>query len=214
MHQVERNLRLVEALGFVARDRDLSIYIPDEARVASLRLLARAGIDPAQPYILLHPGASAKARRYPLERSGEVAQLLVQRGWQVLVTGVEREAPLLETVAQHAPGARFLVGKTTLPEYAALIEGAALVVCGNTLPLHLADALGTPLVVLYSGTDLETQWQPRRTSSRILRRPTPCYPCYLFECPIGQPCLDILPAEVVDAGECLLAEAHSLKVIA
>ncbi|MDP9364509.1 MAG: glycosyltransferase family 9 protein, partial [Chloroflexota bacterium] len=68
LHQVERNLRLVETLGFRARERRLAVAVPDEARRAVPDLLARAGLDPAAPFLLLHPGASARARRYPAER--------------------------------------------------------------------------------------------------------------------------------------------------
>lgn len=204
IHQVDRNLRLVETLGFTVRDRSLKVVIPDAAYDNARRLLSQAGVDSRRPYILLHPGASARARRYPVERSGQVAELLEMRGWQVVVTGVPREAEMLDIVARHTPHARFLVGETSLTEYAALIDGASLVICGNTLPLHLADALDTPVLGLYSGTDYETQWRPRQTPYRLLRRPTACYPCYLFDCPIGQPCLDIDPDEVVDAAETLI----------
>lgn len=203
-HQVERNLRLVEAAGFVAGDRRLAIHLDRSARDAVPRLLHDAGLDPRHPFILLHPGASAQSRRYPAERFGAVARGLTMLGRQVLVTGIEKEAPLLARVAAAAPGAKLLVGDTTLMEYAALVEAASLVLCGNTLPLHLADAVGTPLVVLYSGTDYEEQWRPRSTLSVLLREPTPCHPCYLFDCPIGQPCLAVSPERVVAAAEQML----------
>jgi len=209
LHQVERNLRLVEALGFVATDRRLAVAIPDEARAAVPRLLRGAGLDPEEPFVLLHPGASARARRYRAERCGEVARRLRDRGWPVLVTGVERERATVEAVLDAAPGTPSLLGGTTLPEYAALVERAALVVCGNTLPLHLADAVGTPLLALFSGTDLEAQWGPRAVPARLLRRPTACHPCYRFDCPIGLPCLDIPPAEVVAGAVAMLrASGH------
>lgn len=204
LHQVERNLRLVESVGFVARDRRLAVAIPEAARRAVPERLAAAGLDPGDPFVLLHPGASAQARRYPAERFGEVADRLRERGWPVLVTGVERERETVAAVRRAAPGLPSLVGGTTLPEYAALVERAALVVCGNTLPMHLADAVGTPAVVLFAGTDLEVQWAPRSTVARLLRRPTPCRPCYRFDCPIGLPCLDIPPAEVVAEAEAML----------
>lgn len=204
MHQVERNLRLVESLGFVARKRELAVAIADEARENARSLLTQIDIDVRKPFVLVHPGASAKARRYPAARFGEVAHVLRQRGWPVLVTGVEREEALLAEVRQHAPDASYLQGRTRLSEYAALIECASLVICNDTLPMHLADATHTPSVVLFSGTDLEEQWRPRFNAARLLRRPTPCYPCYLFECPIGLPCLDIPVSEVVAAAEDLL----------
>lgn len=196
LHQVERNLRLVEHLGFVVGDRRLTVVIPDAARAAAAAHLRRAGLDPDAPFVLLHPGASASARRYPAERFTRVAAILKECGVDLLVTGTEREQPFGTRTARPA-NVPTLIGQTTLPAFAALVERAALVVCGNTLPLHLADAVGTPLVVLYAGTDLESQWRPRFTSHRLLRRETPCHPCYRFDCPIGQPCLDIAPEEVV-----------------
>lgn len=205
-HQVERNLRLVERLGFVARDRRLRVSLSDADRAVAREMLRDAGIASDAPYILLHPGASAQARRYPAERFGEVARLLHDLGWQTLVTGVERERELLRAVERIAPHTPQLAGEMRLGAYAALIESAALIICNDTLPMHLADALLTPEVVLYAGTELESQWQPRVTRHTLLRRSTPCQPCYLFTCPLGQPCLAIAPEEVVAAAEALLAE--------
>jgi len=209
LHQVERNLRLVERLGFVAHDRRLTVFPSSADRDAVPHLLGQAGIDATRPYVLLHPGASAAARRYPAERFGEIVRLLTgEQGYQVLVTGVEREQALVETVVAGAPLARPLVGGTTLGAYTALVERAETVICNDTLPMHLADAVCTPVVVTFAGTDLEEQWRPRTTRATLLRRPTPCHPCYLFTCPIGQPCLDIPPAEVVAAVEALLREVE------
>src|SRR5947209_8340430 len=211
LHQVERNLRLVEHLGFVARDRQLKINIPEEAQAAVPTLLAHAELNLHDPFIIIHPGASAQSRRYPVDRLGTLARLLSRRGWPVLITGVEREAALIEEIVKHAPKAHSILG-TTLAEYSALIEQAALVICNDSLPMHLADALRTPEIVLFSGTDYEAQWQPRATRSRLLRRKTACHPCYLFECPIGLPCLDIPPEEVVEEVEALLEDTWTVKV--
>lgn len=201
LHQVERNLRLVERLGFAVRDRRLTVIIPENAHLEAAALLASVGIDPYTPFILLHPGASAQARRYPAEQYGTLARLLTRRGWEVVVTGTEREVALVEEVCERAPKVHCLVGVTSLPAFASLIERARLVICNDTLPMHLADAVQTPVVVLFSGTDREEQWRPRVTRSSLLRRSTSCHPCYLFECPIGLVCLDIPPEEVIEAVE-------------
>lgn len=212
LHQVERNLRLVEHLGFTVRDRRLMVIIPEDARREANTLLACAAIDPYTPFILLHPGASAQVRRYPAEQFGTLARLLTRRGWEVVVTGVEREAALIEEVYERAPKVHRLVGEASLPTFAALVERARLVICNDTLPMHLADAVQTPVVVLFSGTDLEEQWKPRVTRARLLRRPTSCRPCYLFECPIGLPCLDIPPEEVIETVEELLDTSEPARV--
>lgn len=205
MHQAERNLRLVEYLGFQVRDRHLAIRLDGAARARLPELLRGAGIGASDTYVLLHPGASCEARRYPAERYAEVARLLEDCGHRVLITGVEREAEIVRTAARDIPPEHVLLGRTSVSELAALIERAALVLCNDTLTMHLADAVRTPLVVLYSGTEYDEQWRPRATFHRLLRRPTDCQPCYRFTCPIGLPCLDIPPEEVVAAAERLLA---------
>lgn len=203
-HQVERNLRLIEHVGFTVRDRGLAVRISDPARDGVPRRLREAGLNPTEPYILLHPGASATARRYPPEQFGRVAQGLLARGRQVLVTGTEPERDVLDAVLAGNPDAGRLIGATSLEEYAALVDHAQAVICNDSLPLHLADAVDTPEIVLFSGTDYESQWRPRRAPARLLRRETPCSPCYRFDCPIGLPCLDIPPGEVIAAVEALL----------
>src|SRR6266567_1916839 len=152
-------------------------------------------------------------RRYLLARSLTcMTHLSSSIPGPVLVTGVEREATLIKEILEHTPTAHSIIGTTTLAEYSALIEQAALVICNDSLPMHLADALKTPEIVLFSGTDYEAQWQPRATRSRLLRRKTACHPCYLFECPIGLPCLDIPPEEVVEEVEALLEDTWTVKV--
>ena len=138
-----------------------------------------------------------------------MADLLLNRGWPLVVTGSERERDLLESVA-GANEAIPVLTDLSIQEFAALIARASAVVCGNTLPLHLADATGTPVVALYSGTELISQWRPRFAPSRVLQRATDCAPCYRFTCPIGLPCLDVDPEEVVAAIEALapLARRH------
>ena len=199
-HQVDRNLHLVHALGFTHVDPALEIAIPDASREVIARRLWDVGISPDAPFALLHPGASAEARRYPAARFHRVAKLLQARGWPLVVTGCERERNLLEIVVgdnNRTP----IFTDLSIQEFAALVPRASTVVCGNTLPLHLADATRTPVVALYSGTELISQWGPRFAPSRVLQRATECTPCYRFTCPIGLPCLDFDPEEVVAAIE-------------
>ncbi len=206
LHQVERNLRLVEALGVHVGDRSLGVHLDGDDDARASDALRNVGVDPARPYVLVHPGASAAARRYPAERFGAVAELCAARAWPVVVSGTAKEHALIDVVLAHAPEARALGAALDLRDYAALVAKAALVICNDTLPMHLADAVRTPVVVLFSGTDLEEQWRPRASVHRLLRKPTPCRPCYLFACPIGLPCLDIDPRDVVEAASAVLQE--------
>ncbi len=200
-HQVDRNLSLVAGLGFPVECPDLGVRIPDQARDSLGLKLRLKGIGLGRPFVLIHPGASCAARRYPMERFAEVARLANRSlQWPIVISGSEREQDLARDLLSAAgPGAISLVGDTTIEELAALVARSTVVVTNNTLTMHLADAVGTPEVVLFSGTEREEQWQPRATRARLLRRSTWCQPCFRFTCPYGLPCLDIAPEEVVAA---------------
>ncbi len=208
LHQAERNLRLIEHAGFRVEDRTLSIRVPGEARRAVVELLEARGVAPGSPYLLLSPWTSCQARTYEAGRFARAARRLSKEtGWLIVVSGTEadrtRSGKLLGALDDRGVD---LVGATGLPELAALVEGARLILTNNTSTMHLADALRTPAVVLFSGTELEGQWRPRDAPHRLLRRETWCSPCYAFTCPYNLECLDIPPEEVAEAGLSLLAE--------
>ncbi len=198
IHQVERNLRLVEAVGFQVSDRSLGIGIN---QAEATLLLEQHGLADT-PYILLNPWTSCQSRNYDSERFAIAARQLAEiTNYPIVVTGVpkdrDRSAALLEKIAPWKIDA---IGTTTLSQLAAFIANAQLVLTNNTSTMHIADATRTPTVVMFAGTEYESQWRPRHTLSRLLRRPTACSPCYAFTCPYQLECLDIPPEEVVTAG--------------
>lgn len=211
LHQAERNLRLIESLGFQVTDRRLAVQIPETSWQEVTERLAERGLKPTDPYLLLCPWATCQARTYPTERFGRAARTLAEvTGWPVIVSGAakerERSRPLLAQLGDYGFD---VIGETGVPELAALIAGARLTLTNDSLPMHLADAVGAPSVVLYSGTEYESQWQPRHSPFKLLRRPTPCSPCYAFTCPYNLECLDIPPEEVAAAGLTLMAEVQA-----
>jgi ADP-heptose:LPS heptosyltransferase len=159
-------------------------------------------------FVALAPGASCAARRYPADRFAEVASLVTSAGLPVVLLGSAKEEGLAQAILAATAGRPVvsLVGRTTIAELAAVTARATLVVTNDSGPMHLADAVGRPVVVLFSGTDLESQWRPRDVPARVLRRPTPCSPCYRFDCPYELECLDIPPSEVAGHIRSLLEE--------
>jgi ADP-heptose:LPS heptosyltransferase len=218
VHQVERNLHLVEAVGVPVARRELEIRIGEAEQEAAGGLLRQVGISPADPFVLVAPGASCAARRYEPDRYGAVLARLARRtDLPLVLVGHPREAAAIERIkaVSRTRRAVTLARDTSFAELAALVGRARLLVANNSGPMHIADALRCPMVILYSGSELEEQWQPRNAPARLLRRPTPCEPCYRFECPYQMQCLDIPPAEVVEACEEMLARtAHRLRVAA
>jgi ADP-heptose:LPS heptosyltransferase len=189
IHQVERNLRLIESVGFKVSDRRLTLTTPNvEPQISG-------------PYILFNPWTSCQARNYdPLRFAIAARQLSEHLGWPVAVTGMEKDRdrtqPIFEILGDRATD---LLGKTNLEDLVALIANARLVLTNNTSTMHIADATQTPNLVMFAGTELESQWRPRHSPSRLLRRPTSCSPCYAFTCPYEMECLDIAPEAVVEA---------------
>lgn len=201
-HQVDRNLALLDAAGIPFSGRDLELALPPQTVEAAACILERAGVAPADPFIVLAPGASCSARRYPPERFAAAAKELADRvDVPLVIVGSAGEAETIAPVLAATDGHKIvsLVGNTTVPEFAAVIARASLVLANNSAALHIAEAFRRPLVLLYSGTEYESQWRPRRSPATLLRRPTVCSPCYRFECPFELECLDIPPQKVVEA---------------
>lgn len=196
-HNAQRNLHLLRGVGVPVPDGSLEVRVPAEAVESAGRLLAAEGVHPDDGYVVVAPGASCEARLYDPGRLGRAVRALVDRGLPVVVVGSERESATCRPAVEA--GGRPLVGRTDVPGLAAVIAGARLVVCNNSGPLHLADALRRPVVCLYSGAEPLEHWSPRSSPARLLRRPTACTPCHGFDCPYDVDCLDVPPEEVVEA---------------
>ncbi len=199
-HQVDRNLSLLNKAGFELSGTRLELAVPERARRSAREKLRAAGVDPYAGFIALAPGASAAARRYAPQRFAVAAAALAEESrLPVVIIGSAREAGHISPALAAARGVVSLVGQTDVLEFAAVIERARLLLANNSAALHIADAFAVPMVILYSGTEYESQWRPRHSQAQLLRVPTTCSPCYRFECPYNQECLDIPPQTVLRA---------------
>ncbi|HEU0292245.1 MAG TPA: glycosyltransferase family 9 protein [Anaerolineales bacterium] len=212
LHQVDRNLKLLETIGIHTQNNHLELYIPDDVQERVHELLYSVRLNPQMPFIVLAPGAGCSARRYDPLRFAEATRILAaQTELHLVVVGNERESESLEPVLQLAEENLYgnlhsLVGKTSVPELVAILRQASLTIAHHSAPMHIADAVGCPMIILYSGTDLVSQWMPRHAPARLLCRPVFCSPCYNYICPFDMECLDIRPEEVAIAALEMLDE--------
>jgi lipopolysaccharide heptosyltransferase II len=205
-HEVRRQLDLVGALGVPVPDAPLRVEVPDAERAGVRTLLAEAGVE--SPWAVVHPGATAPSRRYPPELWARACRALADdHGVRLVFTGDRSEAEVAGRVHALAgePGP-LLAGRRARGERAALIEAAPVLIAGNTGPVHLAAAVGTPVVDLYALTN--PQHTPWMVPSRLLFNDVPCRWCFRSVCPEGHHlCLRGVPPErVVAAALELLAE--------
>lgn len=213
-HEVARQLDLVAAVGLHARDDALVFrYRVEDVRNAR-RKFAAAGGEPMRPYFVVHPGASAPSRRYPAERFGLAArQIAAATGCQPVFTGGAAERALVgEALAALQGPAVSLAGELSLGEFAALLAGAQVLVSNNTGPVHMAAALGTPVVDLYALTN--PQHTPWKVRARVLSHDVPCRNCFRSVCPEGHnDCLrQIGPELVAQAAQELMGVQPAIAV--
>jgi lipopolysaccharide heptosyltransferase II len=215
-HEVERQLALVAALGFARPDDDrIRVRIPEDAERQVSALLAQVELDPARPWAILHPGASAASRRYPVERYADVGRRLIdEHGWQLLITGGPDDAAEVTELTERLDGrAASVAGRLDVAGLAALIARAPLFIGNNSGPAHLAAAVGTPAVILYALTN--PQHTPWRVPARVLSHDVPCRNCRRSVCPEGHHlCLRGVSADaVVEAALELAASTGSAELL-
>ena len=184
--EAERALQVARAAGFdlpPGDDGRLAITTPPEP--------AEVG-----RYVVLHPGASVPARAWSPDRCAEAVTALAEAGHRVLVTGGPDETALTRHVA--GPRGVDLGGRTTFAELAGLLARADAVVVGNTGPAHLAAAVGTPVVSLFSPVVPARRWAPHGPHVLLGDQDAPCRDSRARECPVpGHPCLDRVTADQV-----------------
>jgi lipopolysaccharide heptosyltransferase II len=199
-HEVERQLALVRHVGFDVPDTALRFTLHPQEVDSAQRRLARAGVDPRRPYLVVHPGASAASRRYPADRFGAAVRLIVERRpMPVVFTGGHDERALVALACEHTGNGVPIVdfaGELSLGELGAVIADSALLICNNSGPAHLAAAVQTPVVDLYALTN--PQHAPWRTASHVLYHDVPCRNCLRSVCPEGHhACLRGVPPQRV-----------------
>jgi ADP-heptose:LPS heptosyltransferase len=167
-HEVDRLLRLTTGLG-AAPDDQLEFPVTDEDRAAAARLLSVGGVGAfgERPIAIVHAGGSRPERRWPAERFAAVADTLAGEGLTIVLTGTDKEAAATAAVAAAMRNPVVdLTGRTSLGALAGLIETARLVIANDTGVSHLAAAIGTDSVTVFSASDRE-RWAPVGSSRNV-----------------------------------------------
>lgn len=198
--EAHRALAIAEAAGFPrpADDRLRITGYPDASELV-----------PRSPYVVVHPGASVPAREWPASHHEQLVRELAARGRTVVVTGTPAEVELTARVAGDS--GIDIGGRTDLRQLAGVLAGAEAVVVGNTGPAHLAAAVGTPIVSLFSPVVPAQRWAPWGVPFVLLGdQDAPCRGSRARECPVpGHPCLSAVDSRAVaDACERLIRESE------
>jgi heptosyltransferase III len=150
-HEAEYNLSLLRTLGVDPPEVPrISLPLDEHARRKAAAELERIGVSPTEDFVVLHPGSGGSARDWSPRNFGELAKGLAKENVKVVVTGIDAENALVNEVVTLSGGSAFpSVGRLTLKELGALVASARLFVSNSTGPLHIAAAVGTPVIAFY-----------------------------------------------------------------
>jgi len=168
---------------------------PEDAREADG---LTAGLD--GPLVAACIGSTCPSRRWFPEETAAVLRALRERyGTSAVLLGTPADAPFaLATLRATDGGARDLTGRTTLRELLAILARAQLAFGPDSGALHLAAAVGTPVVSLWGATS-PARSVPFGSETLAVMGAAPCAPCFLHDCPIGRVCMQAIPVGAVVA---------------
>jgi ADP-heptose:LPS heptosyltransferase len=162
-HEIHRWLRLLGHLGLPSDDARLELPLVADAEAQADAVLDDAlGGHPAVRLVVVHPGASIAVRRWSPRGFSTVIDRLVAAGSTVVLTGTSRERPitqLVRSMTANPDAVADLAGRTSLDALAAIVRRADLVVTNDTGVSHVAAAMATPSVVVFTDTD-PVRWAP------------------------------------------------------
>jgi lipopolysaccharide heptosyltransferase II len=210
-HELDYNLDFLRFFADGATVSRPRVCLIDRDKQGSVRLLESRSI--LGDFMVIHPGSGGSADRWPLENFLRLADLIMKQGVQVVVTGSVSEAPVIERTAAHL-GIRVptIGGDTDLRTLSAVLASARLVVSNSTGPLHLAAAVGTPVVGLYPSKRMMSpvRWGPVGEEHLVLQPSAAVCRCPEKRCE----CMRSMSVETVFAGVSkALAARHSSKSV-
>ncbi len=205
-HQLYEYLHLVAALGASNESTPPSLVVtPEEVEAAARKFGLTETLRVPRPVFGLNPGAEyGPAKRWPVARFIAAAREIQQRTNCVwLILGGQGDAALADEIysALRTPPSALhnLAGQTSLRELMALLKLCRVLLTNDTGPMHVAAALGTPVVVPFGSTlpELTGPGLPGDLRHRLLKSDAPCSPCFLRECPIDFRCLNGISSDRV-----------------
>lgn len=208
LHAVEKYLQLTAWLGCPkVKKPEFGLRAPQESKSRMRSLLASQGWDPDSPWAVLVPSARWPSKRWSQMGFAKLGDRLAgSLGLQVALVGVGQDRPLLEGIRGKMLNRSLnLAGSTDIPALMAMLEMAKVVVSTDSGPMHMAAALGTPVVALFGPT---APWRtgPYGTRNRVVRREMSCSPCFRKRCATKYCMESIDPEDVFRQVELLMEE--------
>jgi ADP-heptose:LPS heptosyltransferase len=160
------------------------------------------------PYAVIHPAALRDTKRWDARKFAELARVLQSQGLSIVLTCGPGEESAVAEVSKDVPSPQILLG-LGIPELAELIRGAKLYVGNDSGPMHLAAAVGTPIVALWGSSDSK-RWRPWLAEHALVQNPFECNPCPGYRCLVAPTplCIESVTVEQAAAAAGQLLKKH------
>jgi heptosyltransferase-2 len=201
-HEVENFLDCLRAIGVPVTSTGLELWPLAEHRQKVSALFAGAGWKEGDIKIVIHPAASLPAKQWPLERFAEVMRSLRNRyPVRFVYTGAAGDAGLYQEIERRGPfGGLNLCGAMSLRENVAVYSACDLFFGVDSGPMHMAAAVGVPVVALFGPTD-ERKWGPWGEGHTVVSKRLACHPCKPHKCGDNECMRSISATEALEAVE-------------
>jgi predicted lipopolysaccharide heptosyltransferase III len=197
VHNTQFNLDALERLGVPIVDRSVRFPLADAERQAAERMVAGAG-QGAGPLIALNAGGGWYTKRWPLEKFAELGDRLVAAyGARIVLPWGPGQLPEVEAVRGAMHHDALIPPATTLGELGALLQRMAMVITNDSGPMHIAAAVGTPVLAIFGPTNPALQGPYGSGHAVVRNESVPCLGCNLTQCPIHHPCMRELSVDTV-----------------
>lgn len=199
-HLVLTYKMLLAPLGVELSDTHPQLYVSEEERIAAIELLKKYRIDPTKNVIIgINPGAAyGSAKCWLPDRFRAVTEKLLENpNYFIICFGDSAGASLVNEICREMPERVInLAAKTNLRELIALLQQCNVLLTNDSGPMHIASALGTPLLALFGSTS-DVQTGPYGKYSKVIHKHVECSPCYQRTCPIDFRCMKRIEVDEV-----------------
>jgi heptosyltransferase-2 len=191
MHVIDRNLKLLKAIGVPVTDRSARIYFNEKDIAVVEGLLRPLGTRNDGKAVVLHPFAGAFTREWSRDKVQKLIDSMDRDGIKVYLIGTNKDAGLYDRVTD-------MRGKFSLPQLAYFIKKIGYFAGLNSGPANMAAALGVPSVIISSGSNIIEHWIPESAKTKFIYKGISCRPCEMKVCPKERyECMDGISVEDV-----------------
>lgn len=185
MHMVDYHAQALRFLGISTNVGKPELFIGDEDQLAADVLLQQVGLS-GHNWVMMHPAARYWFKSWPAERFSILGDMLIEQGFQVVLVGHPDDKGIGEIVQESAKHKLIsLIGQTSLLELAGLMKRCTLFIGNDGGPMHMATAVGCPVVAIFGPTD-PAVWGPKGKQTAVLYKGLDCRECFYPGCLRGE----------------------------